>query len=524
MKIDWLANPIRVDSLDEFKGFLKLGYEVCGKSFRWENNISEVKLALNRDGEQIIVEANEIFEYAASLVELYDFEKKKPAYISVPNTQIFWEFELRLSTMISREFEKPIKVNEIVKSNSKLILDKFQSWVLNEKYKFYPLTRFSELFTIICVVYENVDSLNVKFFSKEVFNLEVLSTIYERSTTSENAIALSFFLLSKKLDKQEENNDVLIGVILYDLKNKQVLAFNIISLTYFLQKFGIIRDLGFWDVASNLFQKSITFDGNKVLFKSYPPLSFGTQYQTILPWFTYITLSNPGLDSTLEDNISISIAEFFTFGFPQFPTLSGSFDYDSFSSTSEGRATIIMNFYHSNRYLKSVLRFDQSRSQPLVHIDFAFYEPNERKLISHRPLDMLKVSNFSLDLFISMMAAGLFDGNFNTLLKNNFQGINELQKKNPSYLYTFNIIYKIDQWLRWLNVNPLGYSIIKKLYYERELGQAEQIFLKNMNKETKIGDYGMFIENEDGTVKGINNFGFMILVRYENNLNHILIT
>jgi len=38
-----------------------------------------------------------------------------------------------------------------------------------------------------------------------------------------------------------------------------------------------------------------------------------------------------------------------------------------------------------------------------------------------------------------------------------------------------------------------GLFDLEKLYYSEELDSTEQQFLKNINKETKIGDYGMFL-------------------------------
>lgn len=524
MKIDWLANSIKIDSVEDLQEFLNLGFEIRGKTFTFENNIGEIKIALERDGEQVIIEANEIYEYAASLLELYDFDKRKPIFKPVPKSEIYWEFESRLSMMATEEYKKPILTRQLETINSGSILNQIQSWMSREKYMFYPLTRLSEVFSLIYIIKEKENQLTTSIVSKDIFEIEELSDVYKEAKESDISIALSFFFLSNKISSPESFEDAIFGISVYDLKNRQILAFNVLSLIYFIRKNIIDSKLGFLDIAKFLLEKSLVLNKQGLIFRSYIPLTLDTPFYTVFPWFIYAAISNPSLDPNMEDLIFISIPEFFVFGLASLANVGNSFDYSKFSSSREGHASIIMNFNYRQRALTYVLRFDQSRGEPLVHIDFSYFHPSENKLISHRPLNMIEVSNFNLDLFISMMAAGLYDGDFNTLVKNGFKGINELQKQNPAFLYTFNIIYKIEKWLKWLNANPLGYELLEKLYYVKELDEAEKDFLKYMANETRIGDFKMFIQDEDGNVKGLNQFGYMVLMRFKTNQHNTIVT
>lgn len=520
-----MVNIIKVQTVEELDKFLDLGYEIVGKRFIWENNISTLLIALDRDGEQLIIDAYDISDYFVSLVELYDFDKKKPVFKPVSDTKLFWEFEINLNMMIVGEYDKPILIEIINTENNHLVFNKLTSILKNEKFRFYPLTKLSEIFSLLFIIKEKNNNITTSVDSKELIDLGKISLLYYDASNLDNVLGLSFFMLGKKIGKPSDYDDTIFGIVVYDIKNKKILAFNMTSLLSFIRSNNIDEKLGFYDIAEYLFNKTIEIsNSNKLIFKSFIPLPFDTPLYPVLPWFTYLVLARINENTTANDIRKISIADFFLFG-QQIPLNKGnSFNYDRFSSTKEGRATTIMEFHYENKPIKYVLRFDQSKGEPLVHIDFSFFNPKEQKIISHMPLNMQDVSNFNLDLFIAMMGAGLFDGHFNTLVKNSFMGINELEKENPSFLYSFKIIYKIERWLKWLNSNPIGYSILNKLFYLKKLEQTEKDFLTKMSKETKIGEYSLFKKDLDGTIKGLNMFGYMVLIRYKNQDHNISVT
>jgi hypothetical protein len=123
-----------------------------------------------------------------------------------------------------------------------------------------------------------------------------------------------------------------------------------------------------------------------------------------------------------------------------------------------------MNLNDSGRNINYILRFDQSPGEPLVHLDFSFYDGEEHKLISHEPLDLEKVYDFNHKLFIAMMFAGLFDSYFNTLLNGGLKSIQELWRRNPAFLYALKYVWLIETAISWLNDHTQGYAILDKLY------------------------------------------------------------
>ena len=173
----------------------------------------------------------------------------------------------------------------------------------------------------------------------------------------------------------------------------------------------------------------------------------------------------------------MSTANFFIFGYPSLPTEGRSFVFSNFSIDKEGHAMCIFNLNKMSKQVKYTLRFDQSGGQPLVHLDFSFYEDKEIKLIAHRPLDFEEVYRYNVRLFIGMMLAGIFDGYFSTLVKGGIKGLKKLAEQNAAFLYPYYWIWMIETFVRRLNENEHNYIILKKLYTLKSLTKLRKISL-----------------------------------------------
>jgi hypothetical protein len=193
----------------------------------------------------------------------------------------------------------------------------------------------------------------------------------------------------------------------YDLKNRNVISFNMKSLEAMLAR-GIGPNLsdGFFEVALSIFNES----SDSEEFKSYLPLPLDSPWNTALPWFSYTLLRSPNsLDSAKLPNI----AELFLFGTQPNPKTNNAFDFKPFSIKEDGYATCIFHILDKSKKSTYTVRYDQSKGQRLVHLDYSVYnEKTETKIISHEPLDLEEVYKFSEDLYIAITGAGLFDGYF----------------------------------------------------------------------------------------------------------------
>lgn len=170
---------------------------------------------------------------------------------------------------------------------------------------------------------------------------------------------------------------------------------------------------GFHSIALNVFNESVDQQG----FKSFIPLPLDSPWYTALPWFTYFVLSN--LNSRIIVSSpslnKINIAELFTFGGQASNSIGNSFDIRPFSLLGGGYANCIFKNLVNTKALTYTIRYDQSRGQPLVHLDYSIYDgKTETKLINHLPLNLEAVYDFNEDLYIAITGAGLFDGYFTT--------------------------------------------------------------------------------------------------------------
>lgn len=213
----------------------------------------------------------------------------------------------------------------------------------------------------------------------------------------------------------------------------------------------------------------------------------------------------------------MSIPEFFVFGYPSSALEENSFEFTSFGSTTKGRATCILNINDGSTVLKYLLRFDQSPAEPLVHLDFSYYDREEFKLISHRPLDFERVYSFNHMLFVAMMFAGIFDSYFNTLIHENLKGIQELAAKNPAFLYTLKWVSILERLIKKVELNDKGYETLGKLYSGQKLDNKERMFADTL----QIGDFSLPAKDENGNMSGLTQLGYAALTRFRRGQSNI---
>jgi hypothetical protein len=393
---DWSdAKKIVLRSEGQLKQLLSEDYEIIGKQFHSTDDLGYLDLQLIKSNSKIVANANSIFEYAAHLADIYDFEKKKPGYVWVGDTAVYWEFEGALPMLKPEEnIQHIITTKKLSTTIPNKVNTSLLTWVDNEKNRSYRTIKLSEILSLVCVVEEKDGCVTQKTFSKEKMNLEqIIKTVLD-AKSSDNTIALSPFLLSKKKQGLEGFGDVLIGLILYDVKNDEVLAFNIQSLTTYIERYETNSRQGLHDVVQYLFLKTINIECNCI---SYVPLPLHSPWYTVLPWICYSALAKLKPDCTNTDFmlslVIMNIAQFFTFGFPILADRGSSFDFSYFASNRRGRASCILNFnYKGEGDLNFVLRYDRHPAKPFVHLDFAFYYNSvEHKIISHRALDLEEV-------------------------------------------------------------------------------------------------------------------------------------
>jgi len=405
--IDWSdSEETIITSIDHINKLINEGYEIKAKRFEYKHNLgSRCTLLMTKENKRIIADANRIIEYWANIVELYNFEKNTPMFVWVPDTTVYWKFEEALLMLPSSNpnIQMPLKNRRIITSKSTEIYNSLLNWMNNERFRTYGITKISEIFSLICIIEEKNKIITRKTFGKERITLQQINLLKSTAKNLDSNTALSFFLLSKKLGPPDQFGDLLIGLILYDLKNEETIAFNIQSLTSLIQIRDVDKRQGLYDVGLCLFNRSLN---KELVCNSYLPLPLDSPWYTALPWLSYSALLPIKLDSNnKEQNLirNISIPEFFTFGHSTDARYGNSFDFSYFSSDHAGRTVCILNLNEETKTLKYVLRFDQSQGEPLVHIDFAYHDTKEFNLISHRPLVAGNILEKQKNLYPSLL-------------------------------------------------------------------------------------------------------------------------
>lgn len=499
--------------MEHFNQLIKNGYEITAINYSFTSSLSNVNILLVRQngGEKIIANANVIDEHIMHLAELYDFTKKRPMFIWVPDTSVYWEFEEEFFTLLPRDNgSRPIIMKQVNTSKANNIYNSFLDWINGKRFKRYGITKLSEIFSLVCVVQEKDNDIIRMTFGKERLTLNEIGKLIHEAKSLENSIVLSFFMLGEKIGSTPQTGDVLIGIILYDLKNDETLAFNILSLASFIDQYGVDQNEGLHDVALYLFKKSIN---DRLHCHSFTPTPLDSPWYTVLPWLCYAALLPMQLDN-LPDNVSsdrrLTIPQFFTFGYSADSRYGNSFNFSHFTSNRSGRATCILNFNEESTSLKYIMRFDQSPGQPLIHLDFSYHDRGEQKLISHRPLDFALVYEFNKRLFVAMMCAGIFDSYFNTIIFGGIKGIQELAKQNAAFLTVLKWVWTIETAISWLDRNTEGYTVLEKLFNLQELDEQE----RKLAKEMHVGGFTLVAEDELGNITGLSNFGYIVLQRH----------
>jgi hypothetical protein len=504
---------IVIHSKKHYDELIQDGFEVTDIHYSYTHSKSQIEIVLLKGDKKIIADANSIDNYAVRLQPLYDFDKKKIVFTPVPDTSIYWNFENVLVQMISREYNLPIASRKIKSINFDKIYKAIFNWMEAIELATYKNTRFPSLFYKVCLINENNGKLTTTIYDKESITLKQIRNLLSTATRLENSLALSFFYLNKKFTyKINDFEDILIGMILYDLKNKEALCYNLQSFTALAPEISSPLEFKLlYDIALELLKRSLDTAGN---FKSFLPLPLDSPWYTPLPWICFSVLHPMNVDTTKgeHDIKRVSIAEFFTFGYSSFITdRSSSFAMVPFSSQQKGHATCILKLNDNGNRLTYNLRFDKSAGEPLVHLDYAIWDgEKESKLISHNPLDLEQVYVFNPDMLIAVLSAGIFDGYFTTIIQKGLKGIEELSNRNPAFLYPLKMIWKVETSMAWLNENKEGYSILEKISEGQVLDDSEKAFLRKMSEN----HLDLVATDEHTGEYGLNYIGYFVLKRF----------
>lgn len=471
-----LANKIRVTSFAHLGNLLDNGYEISKINWRSIDGLDRLSvvptLLLEKGNDKLLADAGEISDYVIQLQPLYDVNKKNNGFVWVPNTALHFDLELKFTDIALGDHSSPLRVEQLKVENPQLVYETLLNLIKNDIGVKFKKTYLPQLFYSVYVINIQGDNVFPRSYAKDSLDLVTIQQLIHSSKNYDSSFAMSFLVLS---EKNLHPKEMLVGFIIYDLKTNKTICFNIQSLVSFqiqnsIEKEGL--DILTAKMAISLFDKSCN---RKMECRSYLPLPVYTEWYTPLPWLTYITLNPIQIKSRVAPgHRNISTSEFLAFGYAEDYKSESSFHFKTFSFGTEGHAACILKFNNGNKTLKYNLRFDQSAGEPLLHLDYSLYDARQEKLIAHYPIDFEMIYQFSPDLFVAILAAGMCDGHFSTIIERGLKGIADLVAKNPAYFYPFKHILLLEKAIDWFDEDPRRYQILEKVSAGVELSDEEK--------------------------------------------------
>lgn len=82
---------------------------------------------------RLVADALRIGHYVIHLQDLYDFNLRKTRFTWVSDTSIYWNFEVKLTQMLTGEFKRPISRRMIDSYYRDTIFNRMNDWVKSKR-------------------------------------------------------------------------------------------------------------------------------------------------------------------------------------------------------------------------------------------------------------------------------------------------------------------------------------------------------------------------------------------------------
>ena len=405
-------------------------------SFNIKTTPSEVaELHLKKGSEEIIISSSEteFFSYVIHLHSIPHFEDDGTDFVYIEDANRYFEIQKEIIDLLSGEKKEFIIYENSVKDFEKelKIIESFErNWILSEKDVRMLNTKLCQIFYDVGILFLKGEKYEFKIISKEKITLREIDNILAESQKSDLAICFSAIVIAPKvLAKKKAESDGIIGLLLYDLKNRVTISFNLNSFEQFKRRNPDVGKYGLWECVYDLFERT----KSENLFRSYLPLPINLRDYTPLPWFCSAFIRGINEEIFVND-IKIELPLFLAFGAPLLLEGKPSYDFDA----EKQRALIMLGFRDDvQRYFHQV-RFDMSKGEPNLHIDYQIFPEKGfcYKSIGHSVVNYKNIWDFSENLAIGFLLAATYDINFEkVVVPNRLSGIDGAFRDNPLTVY-----------------------------------------------------------------------------------------
>ena len=513
-----IKKKIKIKTEKEFDELLLQGYVVVDRSgslsfSRGENE--EIKtdysyghIYLEKNDVRLTVDCSELGTLFA--LQYHQFANIDGVYMDkISDHTIKTDVEMYTYDHFDPHRKSCVHIEKINSGNSKKIINFLKAYTESE-IKLYEKNNFGKnmfnLFSNVLILMENEDTIDCEIIDKNSTSIQKIVDLKKKSNNMKNCFAFSYFYIYSKSNQSEFSPDIFLGCILYDLKNQKTISFNICSAYENETSQKISTPELFIKSCKTLLEKFHQQEN----FLSIMHVSLFHANYTPLPWIFFSTLYSFKYIQNNELKSQITIPEFFVFGISKELNTEDSFYYKNITENSKGRAVIRFDLL-DNKKIDYNLRFDVSREEKFLHIDFGHYDDGKMiKLLSHFRIDLKKVQEFSKRMFVSLMSAGFYDPDFAKILKNKLKNTAEIVKQYKELSEPLKIMHLSDEKAKWLDENNLTEEYIKIFNDENTNHTKYHQILKQYSH--------LYSKNKQGKI-GFSHEGLMVLVRTHKGLN-----
>ena len=391
----------------------------------------------------------------------------------VEDTNKYFDIQKAVLNLLSGETknfmidENPVNLSQ--EDNEKII--SFQrKWILSEKGIGVSNTKLGQIFYDIGILFRKGTTYKFKILSKETINLEDINCLLEDSKKADLAICFSAFVAGPKVhSKKNEPSDAIIGLIVYDLKYRQTLSFNLNSLGQFQRKISNVGQLCLWECIYELFNRT----QKEKCFRSFLPVPINLRDYTPLPWFCVAFLKGIK-EEIIIDKIKFDMPLFLAVGTPLLLKGMLSYDFDP----KQQRALIMPEFRQNKERFIHQVRFDMSRGEPNLHIDYEIFpeKGSSFKCVGHSVVNYKDIWEFSENLAIGFLLASSYDINFEKIVvPTQLGGISEAFENNPVTMIPLFVRSMASKPFKILKENRELFETFSKIMKKEEVTNKEAI-------------------------------------------------
>ena len=505
---------IKIKTEKEFQDLLSQGYKVVDKYARlgmskdengeFKTDFNYGYVFLEKNDLRLIVDCSELGALFAMQYEQFaDIDRTYMDKISdhTEKADIEW-----YTYDYFNQRQKPcVYVANIDSKNTEKIILYLKAFVKNEL-EIYSKNNLGKnllnIFSNVFLINEINDQINCEILDKTQLTIEKIKEVRNTCERTENCFLFSFFNFYSKSKKSKFHPDMFIGCILYDLKNQKTISINLTSTFEESENTDLRGGKMFFYCCKKIFEKHIQKD----TFLSIMHVSILHTTYTPLPWIFFGVLHpfNNLYETSKNADFFINIPEFFIFGISKELNTQESFYYNNITNDSKGSAIIQLDLIKDDK-INYQLRFDVSKAEEFLHIDFGYYQNTMNKLLSHHPIDMDLVKNFSKRLFVAIISSGFYDPKFAEILKYRLKNTPEIIKKYKELSEPLKIIHNSDKIAQWIKDNGLFEEFQKIYFNNKDIDMKKYYQISNKHS-------GLFSKDEKGII-GFSHNGLMVLER-----------